>query len=98
LGAFIHREKESKRLFLNERGGTPLGKILMHPIIERKKMPRSTILLVGPEGGWTEGEEQDIMGSCYQAVSLGALTLRAETAAIASLAMVSHFWMNRDVS
>jgi 16S rRNA (uracil1498-N3)-methyltransferase len=70
----------------------------MYPLKMETKIPDSVILLVGPEGGWTESEEQDIMDSHYEAVSLGSLTLRSETAAIVSLAMVSHFWKNEDVS
>ena len=98
LKAFITGKNEGKKLFLSERGGKSLRKILMYPLTEKKNIPNSIILLIGPEGGWTEREEQDIMDSYYEAASLGSLTLRAETAAIVSLAMVSHFWKNVDVS
>ena len=46
----------------------------------------SVALLVGPEGGWTD-EERALFGN-WSAVSLGPLILRAETAAIAALAIV----------
>jgi len=82
----------------NALQGKSLRDILMYPLIEKIEKPSSIILLVGPEGGWTESEEQDIMDNHYEAVSLGSLTLRSETAAIVSLAMVSHFWKNDDVS
>lgn len=98
LSAFITRKDEGKRLFLSEREGMRLKDILMFPFRAELKLPDSVTLLVGPEGGWTEREEQDIMENSYEAVSLGALTLRSETAAIVSLAMVSHFWKNEDVS
>jgi 16S rRNA (uracil1498-N3)-methyltransferase len=98
LNTFIEGGGKAKKLFLSERGGTSLRKILMCYLNENKEIPQSVILLVGPEGGWTEDEEQDIMGSHYEAVSLGSLTLRSETAAIAGLAMVSHFWENANVS
>jgi 16S rRNA (uracil1498-N3)-methyltransferase len=98
LKTFIARGEEDKKIFLSERGGEPLRDMLMHPLIAKTKIPNSVILLVGPEGGWTELEEQDIMDNQYEAVSLGSLTLRSETAAIVSLAMVSHFWKNEDVS
>lgn len=98
LSVFITGRNESKKLFLNERGGKSLREILMYPLVEKKNVPGSIILLVGPEGGWTEREEQDIMDNYYEAVSLGSFTLRSETAAIVSLAMVSHFWKNEDVS
>jgi len=98
LATFIEKEEASKKLFLSERGGTSLRKILIHPLERKLEIPKDVILLVGPEGGWTEMEEQDIMKSRYEAVSLGSLTLRSETAAVVGLAMVSHFWKYQDVS
>ena len=98
LNTFITRKEKAKKLFLSERGGKFLRDILMYPLKMETKIPDSVILLVGPEGGWTESEERDIMENYYEAVSLGLLTLRSETAAIVSLAMVSHFWKNEDVS
>jgi 16S rRNA (uracil1498-N3)-methyltransferase len=98
LKDFITRGGDAKKLFLCERGGKFLRDMLIYSHSEKTKIPESFILLVGPEGGWTEKEEQDIMDNYYEAISLGSLTLRSETAAIVSLAMVSHFWKNEDVS
>ncbi len=50
------------------------------------------VLLVGPEGGWTNGEAKDILGRGFEALSLGETILRAETAAICSLAILNQFW------
>ncbi len=50
------------------------------------------VILVGPEGGWTNGEAKDILGRGFKAVSLGETILRAETAAICSLAILNQFW------
>lgn len=98
LRSLIEKNSASKKLFLSERGGTSLREILMNPLNKKIGIPKSVILLVGPEGGWTEIEEQDMMDSCYEAVSLGSHTLRSETAAIVSLALITHFWKNEDVS
>jgi 16S rRNA (uracil1498-N3)-methyltransferase len=46
-------------------------------------------LLIGPEGGWTEAERAAFVESGWTRVSLGPLLLRAETAAIAALAVVT---------
>ncbi len=46
-------------------------------------------ILVGPEGGWTETERESFTASGWTPVSLGPLILRAETAAIAALAILS---------
>lgn len=49
-------------------------------------------LLVGPEGGWEETERREGIEEGWTSVSLGNLILRAETAAIASLAVLSAVW------
>ncbi len=46
-------------------------------------------VLIGPEGGWTEVERAAFTESGWTRVSLGPLILRAETAAIAALAVVA---------
>lgn len=51
---------------------------------ETKKLLNSVGIFVGPEGGWTEQELILAKESGCQIVSLGALTLRGETAAIIS--------------
>lgn len=58
--------------------------------------PRSTAaqgmaieLAVGPEGGWTAEEEQLFAAEGWKPVSLGPRILRAETAAIAAMAVVA---------
>ncbi len=49
--------------------------------------PGPTALLVGPEGGWTETEISAALASGWVAASLAAGKLRAETAAVAALAL-----------
>ena len=49
-------------------------------------------LLVGPEGGWTDRERAEITQAGWRAVSLGSGILRAETAAVAALAIVHAAW------
>ena len=48
-----------------------------------------TTIAVGPEGGWTADELQAFAQAGWQAASLGPRILRAETAAIAALAIIS---------
>lgn len=48
---------------------------------------RSTLFLVGPEGGWTDAERQLAGEHGFEPVGLGTTVLRAETAAIALAAI-----------
>lgn len=45
-------------------------------------------LLIGPEGGWTDGERTALAAAGWRAVHLGETTLRLETAALAGAAIV----------
>jgi 16S rRNA (uracil1498-N3)-methyltransferase len=56
-------------------------------ILRAHNVPLSLALAVGPEGGWTADELQSFSGAQWIAVSLGETILRAETAAIAALAI-----------
>jgi len=48
--------------------------------------PPPVSIFIGPEGGWTEREIEIFKQKGAQVLSLGSLTLRAETAAIVALA------------
>ncbi len=95
LREVLEEVEDDLNIFLNERGGKYLRDILMgdHGFTEQPQgIPDSLKVLIGPEGGWTEQEEHDILDHGYAAVSLGPQTLRAETAAISCLALINHFW------
>jgi 16S rRNA (uracil1498-N3)-methyltransferase len=47
------------------------------------------LLAIGPEGGWTEDELKSFAEAGWKSASLGTTILRAETAAIAALAIAS---------
>lgn len=50
--------------------------------------PQQVLALVGPEGGWTDGEIQTFKDADFTAVKLTATILRVETAAIAIAALI----------
>jgi 16S rRNA (uracil1498-N3)-methyltransferase len=54
--------------------------------------PESAMVLIGPEGGWTEDEVQRAIAAGFRPLSLGARTLRAESAPLAALAVLSWAW------
>ena len=50
--------------------------------------PSKVVLLVGPEGGFTDSEVNEMVRAEFVPVSLGPATLRVETAAVAAAAIV----------
>ena len=89
LAPFLKERKAKKKLLLSENQGKAFRDILIQ---YQENIPSSVLILVGPEGGWSDEEEQDILSHGYEAVTLGKQILRAETAALSSVALISHFW------
>ena len=70
----------------------PAAPPLAATLPQQRSSGDSVALLIGPEGGWTEEERQQFTSAGWQPVSLGPLILRAETAAVAALAIVNSAW------
>ena len=87
-------ESAGYRYFMEEAGAPPLLSILP----QLRTGPDHVALLVGPEGGWTDGERRLAAASGWLPASLGPLILRAETAAAAALAVVGNAWMAANVT
>ena len=79
LKQFLDRRDPTRTLyFADESGGEPVA---------RSFQPGPAMILVGPEGGFTEGEGSLVRSTENSlAISLGPRILRAETAALAALA------------
>lgn len=50
------------------------------------------VFMVGPEGGWTEKEEQQAFDAGFQSVTLGKRVLRTETASLVAIAAMQTLW------
>jgi 16S rRNA (uracil1498-N3)-methyltransferase len=74
--------RAGRRLFLDEeRTGAPL--------LDEAAGAESVAMLIGPEGGWVAHEREEARAAGWSFVTLGENILRAETAAIAALAVVN---------
>ena len=64
----------------------PLRELVDHTV------PARGAVLLGPEGGWSAGELDAAIAAGCLPVTLGPLTLRAESMAVAALAALSAIW------
>ncbi len=84
-------EEAACRLLLDEsRSGPPLLEALPPAALRRRS--DTAALLVGPEGGWTEAERARALAAGWRAVTVGTYVLRAETAALAAVALLVNAW------
>lgn len=93
LKRLVREKNAAVKLLLSENRGKYLREVLTrNGKFYKESPPSSVLILIGPEGGWTREEEKFILDNGFLAVSLGKNILRTETAAICSLALISHFW------
>jgi 16S rRNA (uracil1498-N3)-methyltransferase len=75
------------QLMFAERGGAGLNELP-----RRDSPPAHVAALVGPEGGWEDGEIELARAHGWYVVTLGGRTLRAETAAITVCALLQNLF------
>ncbi len=63
-----------------------------HPKINELKSRGNLSLLIGPEGGFTNDEEEVMLQKGVSPISFGSRILRAETAVIAGLTACQQLW------
>lgn len=79
-----------KILFSAEESSSPKN---LEALLKKRAAPLY-LLAIGPEGGWSRQESAEAKKAGFEFGSLGASTLRAETAAIAALA-ITHFVLSQ---
>ena len=72
-------------------------KLILHPVatntlFNMNESPQKLVLLVGPEGGFTDDELDMAESHGFKAVSLGPRILRTETAAMAVISGIQAKW------
>jgi 16S rRNA (uracil1498-N3)-methyltransferase len=82
-------ESAKYRYVLDEEPG---GVAIASAVPAERLTEDSVALMIGPEGGWTEAERAAFVSAGWTRVTLGPLILRAETAALAGLAVLGSAW------
>ena len=90
LATRVRAASETTRIVLAEQERTTTLRRLIEEAVEAagEEMPALEIA-IGPEGGWAPAEEALFDANGWRAATLGPRILRAETAAIAALAVVA---------
>lgn len=83
LQDYLGRSQAELRLLLHPAEAGRLDRTDSGP-----RRPQSAALLVGPEGGWDDGEVAAVLATGFQPWQLGPRILRTETAPVAALAIL----------
>lgn len=86
FSAWIGQHDMHKRILLTPRADQPLSQWARH------QPPQPVTLMVGPEGGFSEAEENAALAHGALALSMGPRVLRTETAGLAALAALNAVW------
>jgi 16S rRNA (uracil1498-N3)-methyltransferase len=83
------RRGTERRFYLDDHPGG----LTLHPSAhEREVAPSSIALVVGPEGGFTDGERSLLESRRSTPLRLGGRVLRAETAVLVGLTLLQHWY------
>jgi len=86
FGAWIGQHDLHRRILLTPRADQPLSDWARH------HPAQPVTLMIGPEGGFSEAEENAAMAHGALALSMGPRVLRTETAGLAALAGLNALW------
>ncbi len=86
FGDWVAQHDLHRRVLLSPRASESLSQWARH------QPPQALTLLVGPEGGLTEQEEQLAIARGAIALSMGPRVLRTETAGLAAVAALNALW------
>jgi 16S rRNA (uracil1498-N3)-methyltransferase len=92
LAARVRAASEATRIVLAEQERTTTLRHALDEAMDAAGAEMPTLeLAIGPEGGWAPSEEALFDANGWRAASLGPRILRAETAALAALAVVASY-------
>jgi 16S rRNA (uracil1498-N3)-methyltransferase len=90
LETYLGEPPAALRLMLVEPSAHCAGESLS--IVRTLPPPSDAALLVGPEGGWAEGECGAAVSAGVRLVTLGPRTLRADAVPVAAISVLQFLW------
>jgi 16S rRNA (uracil1498-N3)-methyltransferase len=82
----LNPHDQSLRLMLSPRADSSLLSVI------KRATPQALTLLIGPEGGLSDSEEEQAKRAGFVPVSMGYRILRTETASLVALASIHTIW------
>jgi 16S rRNA (uracil1498-N3)-methyltransferase len=86
VGKWLARPAAAPRILLSPRGTQTLA------AWASAHAAQDVVLMVGPEGGFSPGEEDAAIAAGAIPLTMGARVLRTETAALAAAATLQALW------
>jgi 16S rRNA (uracil1498-N3)-methyltransferase len=83
LSAWLEERQEPLRLMLHLATGYAF---------DRQDRPASVALLIGPEGGLSDGDIAAAQTAAFTPLTLGPRVLRTETAPVVALSLLQHYF------
>jgi 16S rRNA (uracil1498-N3)-methyltransferase len=90
LESYLDEPAPALRLMLVEPGAVAAAEALS--ALRGEPTPADAALLVGPEGGWSEGECAAASDRGVRLLTLGRRTLRADAVAVAAVSVLQFVW------
>ncbi len=94
LGTFLTQDGCDAKIVMHESADDSARRIskLLNPVARQNPAGFSLALLVGPEGGFSEGEIESAAGLGFRPWQLGPRLFRTETAAPTALAVLQYLY------
>ncbi len=88
--SWLDEPQPAMTLMLVEPGGSTPAEPLSS--LREQKIPVDAAIVVGPEGGWTDGERSAARQRGVRLVTLGHRTLRADAVPVAAVSVLQFLW------
>ena len=93
LEAYLNDPPAVLRLMLVEpAAGTPDTGTESLSALHGRRAPADAVVMIGPEGGWTDEERSAARGCGVRLVTLGHRTLRADAVPVAAISVLQFLW------
>jgi 16S rRNA (uracil1498-N3)-methyltransferase len=93
LEAYLNDPPAALRVMLVEPAADlPAADVESLSVLRGRPAPADAVVMIGPEGGWTDEERSAARGCGVHLVTLGHRTLRADAVPVAAISVLQFVW------